>query len=47
MWLVADWIANAEDRLFHLVLAAVLAGLVALGALAGRGLRRIPRAQSG
>ena len=47
VWLVWDWVANSEDRLFHLVLAAVMAGLVALGALAGRGLRRIPRPQSG
>ena len=47
VWLVSDWIAYGEDRVFHLVLMAVMAGLVALGSLAGRGLRRIPRAVAG
>jgi hypothetical protein len=43
-WLVLDWAINQEDRLFHLVLAFLMAGLVYLGALAGRGLghRRQP-----
>ena len=45
--LATDWIAYGEDRIFHLGLATVMAGLVALGALAGRGLRRIPRVVSG
>ena len=42
-WLVLDWVINGEDRLFHVVLAFVMAGLVALGAAAGRGLRGIAR----
>lgn len=43
VWLVSDWIAYGEDRVFHLVLAAAMAGIVALGALAGRGMRRVVR----
>ena len=46
-WLVVDWIVNAEDRLFHIVLAIVMGGLVALGGVAGRSLRRVPRTQPG
>jgi hypothetical protein len=40
LMLVTDWVVNGEDQLFHLVLAAWMAGLVALGAAAGRRLRR-------
>jgi hypothetical protein len=35
-WLVLDWIVNREDVAFHAVLALVMAGLVALSALAAR-----------
>jgi ABC-type iron transport system FetAB permease component len=35
-WLVFDWIVNQEDVAFHAILALVMAGLVALGALIGR-----------
>jgi hypothetical protein len=43
-WLVYDWIVNGEDRLFHLVLTAIMAGLVWAGAGLGRLLSRGPRA---
>jgi hypothetical protein len=43
-WLALDWILNGEDRLFHLVLTALMAGLVLLGARAGRLVSRAPRA---
>ena len=42
-WLVLDWAVHDEDQLFHLVLAFVMAGLVALSAAAVRGLRGIAR----
>jgi hypothetical protein len=42
-WLVGDWIVNNEDVAFHAVLALVMAGLVALGALIGQAVRRIVR----
>jgi hypothetical protein len=42
-WLVLDWIVNHEDVAFHAVLALVMAGLVALGAGAGRAARRVAR----
>jgi hypothetical protein len=38
VFLVTDWIVNDEDVLFHAVLSAVMAALVALGAAMGRGL---------
>jgi hypothetical protein len=40
-WLILDWIVNHEDVAFHAVLAILMAGLVALGALIGRAVRRI------
>jgi hypothetical protein len=42
-WLVGAWIVNNEDVAFHAVLALVMAGLVALGALIGQAVRRIVR----
>ena len=35
--LVGDWIVNHEDVLFHAVVAALFAGLVALGGVLRRG----------
>jgi hypothetical protein len=40
-WLVLDWIIHREDVVFHAVLALLMAGLVALGALIVHGARRI------
>ncbi len=39
LMLVLDWILNGEDQIFHVVLAAVMAALTALGAALG-GFRR-------
>ena len=39
-WLVLDWAVNQEDVAFHAVLAAVMAGLVALSARMVTGARR-------
>ena len=38
VWLVADWIVNNEDQVFHVAVALSMAGLVVFGAPAGRGL---------
>ena len=38
-WLVLDYAINREDVLFHLVLAIIMAGLVALGAARARRVR--------
>jgi hypothetical protein len=38
-WLVLDYAINREDVLFHLVLAIIMAGLVALGAALARRVR--------
>lgn len=42
-WLVLDWAINQEDVAFHAVLAAVMAGLVALGAGMGPDIARLSR----
>jgi hypothetical protein len=38
--LLTDWIVLNEDKVFHLVLTIVMVVLVAIGTVAGRGIRR-------